>query len=80
VDAQRSGGLWRRKPGSQSAPAHGGLGRDSFQHADTPELLRCRGTSGSALVLVMQSEGPAAHAVLGGGSGSRAVNAVGWLL
>lgn len=43
-------------------------------------LLKCPGISGSALVLIMQSKGPTAPAVLGGGSGGRAVSAVGWLL
>lgn len=43
-------------------------------------FLKCPSISGSALVLIMQSKGPAAPAVLGGGSGSRALSAVGWLL
>lgn len=80
ADARRSGGLRRRKPGSQSALERGSLGRDSLQHADAPKFLKRPGISGSALVLVMQSKGPAAPAVLGGGSGSRAVSAAGWLL
>ena len=78
ADAERSGGLWRRKP--QSAPERGSLGRHSLQHADTPKFLKCPGISGSALVLIMQSKGTAAPAVLGGGSGGRAVGAAGWLL
>lgn len=43
-------------------------------------LSKRPGISGSALILIMQSKGPTAPAVLGGGSGGGAVNAVGWLL
>lgn len=73
VDAQRSGGLWKRKPGSQSALECGSLERDSLQHADTSVCLKCPGIPGSALILLMQVKGPTSLAMLGRGSGIRAV-------
>lgn len=75
VNAQSSGGLWRRKPGRRSASslAVWGQAPSNMLICQSAKFLKSPGICGSPVTYIMWSKGPSASAIPGPDSGSRLV-------